>query len=158
MSREDLVSLYQQALALVFPTFFGPENLPPLEAFALGCPVIASRIPGSEDQFADAALQVDPTEPEAWVEAIQNIRQDATLRASLIAKGKGAERPVSRLMILCGDYFKLSTNFSPIVALGLPLFSCLISLTFIQSSPHYIGIPCFRVGSLAVNHSPNSMS
>lgn len=88
VSREDLVSLYQQALALVFPTFFGPENLPPLEAFALGCPVIASQIPGSEDQFADAALQVDPTQPEAWVEAIQNIRQDATLRASLIAKGR----------------------------------------------------------------------
>lgn len=88
VSREDLIELYQQALALVFPTFFGPENLPPLEAFALGCPVIASRIPGSEEQFADAALQVDPTHPEGWVEAIQKIRLDNALRESLIAKGK----------------------------------------------------------------------
>jgi len=88
VSREDLIELYQQALALVFPTFFGPENLPPLEAFALGCPVIASRIPGSEEQFADAALQVDPTEPRAWAEAIQKVRQDASFRASLISKGK----------------------------------------------------------------------
>ncbi len=88
VSREDLIELYKQALALVFPTFFGPENLPPLEAFALGCPVIASRIPGSEEQFADAALKVDPTEPEAWAEAIQTLRRDPNLRTSLIAKGK----------------------------------------------------------------------
>ena len=29
--------------ALAYVTFFGPENLPTLEAFALGCPVVASR-------------------------------------------------------------------------------------------------------------------
>jgi hypothetical protein len=50
--------------------------------------VIASRIPGSEEQFAEAALQVDPTNPGAWVEAIQKVRRDASLRASLITKGK----------------------------------------------------------------------
>jgi glycosyltransferase involved in cell wall biosynthesis len=88
VSREDLIALYQQALALVYPSFFGPENLPPLEAFALGCPVIASRIPGSEEQFADAALQADPTRSEVWVEAIQKVRQDTSLRASLIGRGK----------------------------------------------------------------------
>jgi glycosyltransferase involved in cell wall biosynthesis len=70
VSQEDLISLYQQAVALVFPSFFGPENIPPLEAFALGCPVIASRIPGSEDQMGDAALLVDPTDPEAWADAV----------------------------------------------------------------------------------------
>src|SRR6202795_4272080 len=57
VSREDLIGLYQQALALVYPSFFGPENLPPLEAFALGCPVIVARISGSREQFADAAVQ-----------------------------------------------------------------------------------------------------
>jgi hypothetical protein len=30
-------------------SFFGPDNLPPLEAFALGCPVIASEIPGASN-------------------------------------------------------------------------------------------------------------
>src|SRR6202008_1593978 len=33
---EDLVALYRGAFALAYVTFFGPENLPPLEAFALG--------------------------------------------------------------------------------------------------------------------------
>ena len=38
----DLVALYRHAFALAYVTFFGPENLPPLEAFGLGCPVVAS--------------------------------------------------------------------------------------------------------------------
>jgi glycosyltransferase involved in cell wall biosynthesis len=50
--------------------------------------VIVSRIPGSEEQFGDAALQVDPTVSEAWADAIQKLRQDPNLRRSLIAKGK----------------------------------------------------------------------
>src|SRR5258708_331941 len=47
ISREELVALYQNALALTYVSFFGPENLPPLEAFALGCPVIAADVHGS---------------------------------------------------------------------------------------------------------------
>jgi glycosyltransferase involved in cell wall biosynthesis len=92
VSQEDLIALYQQAIALVFPSFFGPENIPPLEAFALGCPVIASRIHGSEDQMGDAALLVDPTDPEAWAEAVYKVRQKARWRSSLIAKGKKRAR------------------------------------------------------------------
>jgi glycosyltransferase involved in cell wall biosynthesis len=33
--QEDLISLYRKAFAIAYVTFFGPENLPPLEAFAL---------------------------------------------------------------------------------------------------------------------------
>jgi glycosyltransferase involved in cell wall biosynthesis len=40
--REDLRALYSKALS-------------PREAFTLGCPVIASRIPGAEEQLGDAA-------------------------------------------------------------------------------------------------------
>jgi len=49
VSRDELSALYANALALVFPSFFGPDNLPPLEAFSLNCPVVASRIPGAEE-------------------------------------------------------------------------------------------------------------
>jgi glycosyltransferase involved in cell wall biosynthesis len=88
VSREDLTSLYRQALALVYPSFFGPENLPTLEAFALGCPVIASAIPGHEEQLSDAALLVDPTRPELWAETIWRLRQDEALRDAQVARGK----------------------------------------------------------------------
>jgi glycosyltransferase involved in cell wall biosynthesis len=44
VTREDLLDLYVGARALVYVSYFGPENLPPLEAFGLGCPVIVSKV------------------------------------------------------------------------------------------------------------------
>ena len=88
MSQPDLVSLYQRATALVFPSLFGPENFPPLEAFALECPVVAGRIPGAEEQMGEAAILVDPTNHELWSDAVVSILQDRELRATLIARGK----------------------------------------------------------------------
>ena len=35
---EDVAPLYAGAVALVMPTFFGPTNIPVLEAWAVGCP------------------------------------------------------------------------------------------------------------------------
>lgn len=56
-------ALYRQASALVFPSFFGPDNLPPLEAFALGCPVVAADVQGAAEQLGDAAIRVNPARP-----------------------------------------------------------------------------------------------
>jgi glycosyltransferase involved in cell wall biosynthesis len=87
VSREDLISLYQNAYSLVFPTFFGPDNLPPLEAFALGCPVIASNISGAEEQLGDAALLVDPKSPEQIANAIFTLFNSPDLRKTLTERG-----------------------------------------------------------------------
>ena len=88
VSQPDLIALYQKAIALVYPSFFGPENLPPMEAFALGCPVIAAQIPGAKEQMGDAAILLDPTNPELWSQAVMQLHRDAGLRQSLITKGK----------------------------------------------------------------------
>jgi glycosyltransferase involved in cell wall biosynthesis len=86
--REDLVSLYREASALVYPSYFGPENLPPLEAFALGCPVLAARVMGSEEQLGDAALLFDPTDPESIAGAILQLNANNELRQQLIERGR----------------------------------------------------------------------
>jgi len=86
--REELVELYRSAFALTFLTYFGPDNLPPLEAFALGCPVIASNVPGSEEQLGDAALLVDPNSEQQIADAIKLLYDDHALRANLVARGK----------------------------------------------------------------------
>jgi glycosyltransferase involved in cell wall biosynthesis len=88
VSQMDLMTLYRRAVALVFPSFFGPENFPPLEACALGCPVLAADVPGAHEQLGEAAILLDPTNPEAWSQAVIRLRQDAALRDSLITKGK----------------------------------------------------------------------
>jgi glycosyltransferase involved in cell wall biosynthesis len=45
VSDEQLKRLYSGAVALIFPTHFEGFGLPPFEALAQGCPVIASDIP-----------------------------------------------------------------------------------------------------------------
>jgi glycosyltransferase involved in cell wall biosynthesis len=87
ISSEDLILLYQNAFALTFASLFGPDNLPPLEAFALGCPVIASKVSGAEEQLGDAAILVNPKEPEAMAEAIRALKENSGLRQTLIQRG-----------------------------------------------------------------------
>lgn len=85
--REDMSFLYRNAFALTFVTFFGPDNLPPLEAFSFGCPVVASKVSGAEEQLGDAALLVDPQDPEHIALIIKSLWDDEALRQSLIQFG-----------------------------------------------------------------------
>ncbi|AFY34231.1 glycosyltransferase family 1 protein [Calothrix sp. PCC 7507] len=85
--QKDVISLYKNAFALTYMTFFGPDNLPPLEAFALGCPVIASKVSGAEEQLEDAALLVDPKDPEHIASAIKSLWDHKELRQTLIQRG-----------------------------------------------------------------------
>lgn len=87
VDEDELVGLYQHAHALVYLSRFGPENLPPLEALALGCPVIVANVPGAEEQLGDAALVVDPDNPAAVADAIQRIGT-ADERKRLVDAGK----------------------------------------------------------------------
>ena len=87
VDTSSITALYQNALALTYVTFFGPENLPPLEAFAMGCPVIASDVDGAFEQFGDAAMLVDPTKPEDIAAAIRKVHSDEKLRHRLVSRG-----------------------------------------------------------------------
>ncbi|MDQ3336717.1 MAG: glycosyltransferase family 4 protein [Myxococcota bacterium] len=84
VERADLVALYRNAYALAYASLCGPENLPPLEAMALGCPVINSDIPGAREQLGDAALLVDTLDAKAFADAIERI---PTVRSELVAHG-----------------------------------------------------------------------
>jgi glycosyltransferase involved in cell wall biosynthesis len=83
----DMPYLYQNAFALSFTSFFGPDNLPPLEAMSFGCPVIAAAVSGAKEQLGDAALLVDPKQPEEIAGAIKSLYEDSILRQRLIDSG-----------------------------------------------------------------------
>lgn len=87
VSDEELAALYTGARALVMPTFFGPTNIPLLEAWALGCPVVTSDIPGVREQMGDAALLVDPRSADELADAIRRVWTDEGLRTSLTRRG-----------------------------------------------------------------------
>jgi glycosyltransferase involved in cell wall biosynthesis len=85
---DDMAGLYRRARALVMPTFFGPTNIPPLEAFAVGCPVATSRIYGVPEQLGDAALLFDPKSVEEIHDCLVRLWQDDLLCAILAQKGR----------------------------------------------------------------------
>lgn len=83
----ELSALYRTATALIMPTFFGPTNIPILEAWSHGCPVLTSDIRGVRDQAGDAALLVDPRSVEAIAEGMRSLWTDENLRSDLVARG-----------------------------------------------------------------------
>jgi glycosyltransferase involved in cell wall biosynthesis len=59
--------------AKIFLSYFGPDNFPPLEAFVLGCPVIAADVPGAREQIGEAALLFDPSNPSDIAAKIESL-------------------------------------------------------------------------------------
>ena len=87
VSMEDLYGLYKHAVALVYASFFGPDNIPPLEANAIGCPVLAAKADGVVDQLQDAAIYFDPANPADIVKAMLVILEDESVTLRLIKLG-----------------------------------------------------------------------
>jgi len=86
--NEEMASFYKQAVALVMPTYFGPTNIPPLEAFTLGCPVCYPDLPGLRDQVQDAAFLMDLNEPESMARHIATILSDREAVMAKVTRGK----------------------------------------------------------------------
>ncbi len=83
----ELKAIYRRARALVMPTFFGPTNIPPLEAFSMNCPVAVSGIYGMPEQLGDAALYFRPESVEELTRTIERLWTDDVLCKELIEKG-----------------------------------------------------------------------
>ena len=69
----EIPNLYKQSLALVMPTYFGPTNIPPLEAFEYGTPVCYSDLKGLRKQVKNAAFLLDLKNPNSLVKSLLNI-------------------------------------------------------------------------------------
>ncbi|MBY5881147.1 glycosyltransferase family 4 protein [Rhizobium leguminosarum bv. trifolii] len=82
---DHMRALYEGALAVVMSTYFGPTNLPPLEAWAVGRPLIYSA--HLNEQVGDAALFADANDAEQWADAMLRIR-DSAVAVDLIEKGR----------------------------------------------------------------------
>lgn len=60
VTDEELYTFYKKSIAIVMPTFLGPTNMPLLEAYALGCPIICSSLTGHKELLGDYATYFDP--------------------------------------------------------------------------------------------------
>ena len=78
-------ALYRASLGLVMASYFGPTNIPPLEAMALGVPVVASH--QHREQLGDAALYFDPDNAKELAAAIETLVSQSASE-TLVQKGQ----------------------------------------------------------------------
>ncbi len=80
--------LLRNAEALVYPSFFEGFGLPPLEAAAVGCPIISSNVTALPETIGDGALLVSPYDLSQIVIALEAVVVDPLLRLHLTARAE----------------------------------------------------------------------
>ncbi|WP_435607641.1 glycosyltransferase family 4 protein [Pseudomonas knackmussii] len=87
VSDEKLVSLYKNATAFIFPSFYEGFGIPPLEAQACGCPVLVSNTASLPEVCGDSALYCSPHNTADIAEKINILLSDSSYREKLIREG-----------------------------------------------------------------------
>lgn len=83
-----LPGLYRRATVLAMPSLYEGVGLAALEAMSFGVPVVAADSPGLRETVGDAALLAPAHDPAAWVDALDRLVGDTSLRSVLIERGK----------------------------------------------------------------------
>jgi glycosyltransferase involved in cell wall biosynthesis len=90
VAESDKAALYAGAAVFAYPSRYEGFGLPPLEAMAAGCPVVAADATSLPEVVADAGLLVSPDDPAAWAEALRRVLEDDAVAARL--RGAGPAR------------------------------------------------------------------
>lgn len=80
--------LYRRARALVYASYYGPTNLPPLEALELGCPMALAEVTCMPDRIGDAALVFHQDSVEEMAACMRRLWIDDELCADLSERGE----------------------------------------------------------------------
>jgi len=95
LPEETLAVMYRLAGVFVFPSLYEGFGLPPLEAMASGTPVVTSNVSSLPEVAGNAAVLVDPYDPDAIADGIERVLTDDKLRRDLRAKGLARARQFS---------------------------------------------------------------
>jgi glycosyltransferase involved in cell wall biosynthesis len=83
----DLPVIYSMAEIFLFPSLREGFGIPILEAMNTQVPVVTSNSSSMPEVAGDAALLIDPKDPEEIATAIDRLRNDVDLRNDLIRRG-----------------------------------------------------------------------
>lgn len=88
LRSEELSKAVGAALALTYVSYFEGFGIPIIEAFNTDTPVITSNVTSMPEVAGDAALLVDPFNPEEISMAMQKVATSQKIREELISKGR----------------------------------------------------------------------
>jgi glycosyltransferase involved in cell wall biosynthesis len=94
VTDKEVFALYKISKALIMPTYFGPTNIPPVEAWSLNVPVAYSSF--LTDHGRNAALYFHPDSSDELVEVLLKL-QIGAIRKELILNGR------KRLKEICNN-------------------------------------------------------
>jgi glycosyltransferase involved in cell wall biosynthesis len=109
IDKEELVLLYKNTSALVFPSFYEGFGIPPIEAMACSCPVISSNAASLPEVCNDAAIYINPNNIDDIANKMIAIISDSNLTSQLIEKGKENIRRFSN-EIFSNNFEKVLNN------------------------------------------------
>ncbi len=84
ISNEELKYLYTHASAMVFASLMGPNNLPPVEAVYLKCPIIISDIPGHREEMGNIALYFDGYNPDDLANKLKQVLDNSSMSTKMV--------------------------------------------------------------------------
>lgn len=87
VSDDELAALYNKATMVVHPSLYEGFGLPVVEAMRCGTPIITTTSSSLPEVGGDAAILVDPLDPEALAGAMIRIYEDPALREAMRQKG-----------------------------------------------------------------------
>jgi len=96
VSFSELIHLYQHASALVYPSRDEGFGIPPVESLSCLTPVIVSDIPVFHEVLSDAAIYVQPDEPESWRDAFSMLSSPLLRSAEWKAKAMACANKYNR--------------------------------------------------------------
>ena len=82
-----LSSLYQTALAMVYPSSYEGFGLPLVEAMNLSCPIITCNNSSISEVCKDSAYYINRDNPDEFQKAFIDLETNSNLRNTLISKG-----------------------------------------------------------------------
>jgi glycosyltransferase involved in cell wall biosynthesis len=88
IGHEDLRAHYSMAELLLYPSLYETFGLPPLEAMAAGCPVVASNSSAIPEVVEDAAELVDPLDVGDIARGMLHVLVDQPWRSELVRRGR----------------------------------------------------------------------
>ncbi len=121
----ELRALYEQAVALVFPSYYEGFGLPPVEAMTCGCPVIISDQPALVEMAGAAALRCGVDDVEELARLMRLVHDDPKRRAAMIAAGRARaarftwQSTARTLLDLCQQAAD-ARDYSPSIAPAMP--------------------------------------
>lgn len=88
VSDEELIWLYRNCYANLYPSFFEGFGLPVLEGMQFGAPTVASNTSSIPEVAGDAAILVAPDDLKGWIQTLRQLEQNTDMRAELVEKAK----------------------------------------------------------------------